>query len=146
VTLHDSVEDCCSSEYGWMQNELCATRSNKTTTDKYWPDETNGRCFRDSETPAKDLGKLLFNSAGECCLTSIWWLSEAVCLAASGDAATASATVSGTGKFYILWEEEQCAKDEKDTLAKTWDDLYDTESECCDKMPWVDQEHCALTS
>jgi len=138
VTIHDSVEDCCSSEYGWMQNELCATRSNKTTTDKYWPDEIKGRCFSDSDTPATDMGISLFDSAGECCLTSLWWLSEAVCLAASGAASTAS----GTGKYYILWDKEKCAIDENDNLAEAWDELFDGENECCDKLSWIDREHC----
>jgi len=143
VLLHDSAESCCSAEYAWM-NELCVFRSNNTATDKYWPDETQSRCFKDSEKPAKDLGLPLFESAIECCQTYMVWLSEASCVSASDIPA------NGTYKFFVHWESEQCGKDcvgpaPCTGLAQRWNDLYETESSCCDMLPWLGREDCVYT-
>jgi len=145
VVLHDSVEDCCSAEHDWMTSELCVARSGNTDTDKYWPDETEGRCFKDAENPAQDLGIPLFNSAIECCQTKIWWISEAMCVSASNNT-----SAEGSGNFFLDWHNEQCGKDCEGPapcagLAPQWEDLYDTESSCCDRIPWVDREDCVYT-
>ena len=55
VVLHDTAEECCSTEYDWMEIELCAARSTQTDINKYWPDKINSKCILDSQTPAEDL-------------------------------------------------------------------------------------------
>jgi hypothetical protein len=144
VVFHNSVEACCSAEFGWMTKDICTTRSSKTTTDKYWPDQINGRCFKDADKPAKDLGIPLFSSASECCLTSIGWISEATCVSASGISA------NGTDKFFLHWQSEQCVKDcvgpaPCKGLAQSWDRLYQTETLCCNMIPWTAREDCMYT-
>ena len=147
MVLHNSAEDCCSTEYDWIETELCAARSTQTAIDKYWPDQINGKCIKDSETPAEDLSVSLFNSTVECCTASISWLPKAACVAASGDTATAA---QGSGKFFIDWVYERCAKDCEGSapcggLAQSWDDLYEAESACCDMIPWIARENCVYT-
>lgn len=143
VVLYSSAEDCCSTEYGWMENELCAARSIETLTDKYWPDKINSKCFKDSQNPATDLDVMLFNTIAECCKSSIWWVSEAACVATGDD------ETKGTSKFYVDFASERCAKDCEGPapcagLAMKWDDLYETESDCCDMIPWIDPKYCVF--
>jgi len=85
VVFHDTAEECCSIEYNWMNNELCAARSDQIQVNKYWPDMTNSKCILDSQTPAEELSIMIYNSTAECCSEGIYWLSEAECLTASGN-------------------------------------------------------------
>jgi len=147
VVLHNSATECCSTEYGWMNSELCAARSTKTLLEMYWPDKINSRCSKESEIPADDLGVLLFDSLAECCTASISWRSKAECVAASGGGDS-----SGTGKFYVDWGGSgRCVKDCKGSppcfkLAQSWDDLYDTESDCCDVISsWIPRKDCVYS-
>ncbi|KAL3784989.1 LOW QUALITY PROTEIN: hypothetical protein HJC23_011190 [Cyclotella cryptica] len=70
IVLHNSAEACCTSEYNWIDVELCSLRSTQTAAGKYWPDMVNGKCLDDSKVPATDLSVTLFDSAAECCNAS----------------------------------------------------------------------------
>jgi len=83
IIFHDTAEECCSIEYNWMNNELCAARSDQIQVNKYWPDMTNSKCILDSQTPAEELSIMIYNSTAECCSEGIHWLSETECLTAS---------------------------------------------------------------
>ena len=147
MSLHDSAEACCSSEYVWIDVELCAARSTQTAIGKYWPDMINGKCVKDSELPTNNLSVPLFNSTTECCTSGIFWLSEEACAAASGINVT---MVKGSNKFYVDWVNEHCVKDCNGSapcggLAQTWDILYDSESDCCASIPWISAENCTYS-
>jgi len=144
VVLHDTAEDCCSIEYDWIENELCAARTTHTPLDKYWPDMLNGKCIKDSETQSEDLDVSIWNSKSECCTNKIHWKSEAKCLTDSGDNATVA---QGSRQFFIDWVNEQCIQDCEGPapcggIGKSWEELYETENACCEMIPWVEREEC----
>jgi len=148
LTLYDAAEDCCSTEYSWMNTKLCVSRVEKNTTVEYWPDKIEGRCFLDSENPAEDLGVVTFNSIEECCSTTITWKTEAKCVSSSGGGST-----SGTGKFFVSWlvgDHGRCVQDCEGTppclkLAESHDVLYDTASACCNMLGWVAPKECVYS-
>jgi len=147
VVLHDSAKDCCSPEYGWIENDLCAARSDQLPLNSYWPDMLNGKCIKDTEMPAEDLDVPIYNSASECCKASIHWVSVAECVATSGGN---PAVAQGTGQFFVDWVTEQCVQDCEGPspcggTVKSWEELYDTENACCEMIPWIDQEECVYT-
>lgn len=145
IVLHDTPEECCSTEYEWMENELCAARSTQTDVKKYYPDKTNSKCILDSQTAAEDLSISIYNSTAECCAEGIYWLSEVECLIASGD----SALPHGSDKYFLDWTHYRCVQDCEGPapcgglgLAKSWQETYDTAQECCDKIPWISRKEC----
>jgi hypothetical protein len=54
VVLHDAAEDCCSTEYSWIDTELCAALTTHALHRKYWADKS-GKCYQDSVVPTEDL-------------------------------------------------------------------------------------------
>jgi len=143
--FHDSAEACCDSEYEWIETELCARRSTKTLIEKYWPDQTNSKCVKDSETPADDLSVSLFDTIEACCTADIYWLSKAACVAATNENATA-ATPQGSGKYYIDWIHEKCVMDDgaDGIVAGAWDELFDDVIACCNEIPWIERQDCVI--
>jgi hypothetical protein len=83
VVLHDTAEECCSSEYSWIDTELYAARTTHALNSKFWADKT-GKCYQDSVVPTEDLSVELYDSIEDCCAFGVPWLSEGSCLAASG--------------------------------------------------------------
>ena len=147
VPLYESAEDCCTEQYGWIENDLCVMRTTLTTATKYWADKVNGKCVDDSVTPTEDLSLTIYDTLSDCCTNEIQWLSENSCTVASDPTATASA---GTGKYYINWSEEECVKDcvtgtgcgglAPDYMDENY--LYDSASACCSLMGWNDISEC----
>jgi len=142
IVLHNTPEECCSTQYNWMTHELCVARSKLTNSNVYWPDKTNSKCFQDNETPALELSVPVYTSMIDCCKEEIYWLPEHACLIASGESIAGAAT----NKFFVNWDHEQCAQDSEGshTLPNVWDDLFDTISECCDRIPWVTRSDCPV--
>ena len=107
----------------------------------------NGKCVDDSETPAEDLSVELYDSISECCTSGIQWLTKDECILASNSTDVGSV---GTGKYYIIWRKEECVKDCEGPgcggIADSWHDLYDTASECCGRMPWIDMSDCVTSA
>jgi len=147
VMLHDSAEACCRAEYQWIDVELCTVRSNQTRLEKYWPDKTNSKCYKDSENPTVDLSVQIFDTASECCKVGIFWLSENECLSASG---VTPEVTAGSSKFYVDWERMKCVKDCEGAapcggFAHWWEYLYGSASACCVKLPQYDSvEECVF--
>ena len=146
IRLYDSASACCLAEFGWMENELCVARSNAITVDKYWPDKTKSKCFMDSKMPAQDLTVQLYNTAEACCRGSIGWIDIDHCTAVSSGT---GAQAQGSSKFYVDWSAQKCVKDcvlGSDTtcggVAENWEILYDSTSECCDQLQWVERKKC----
>ena len=82
VVLYDTPEDCCSFEYVWIDNQLCADRSADRPNAKYWADEIAGRCHQDSVNPTQDLSASLYDTIEDCCAFELSWMSLAECLVA----------------------------------------------------------------
>jgi len=147
IVLHDTAEECCSSEYGWMGTELCAARSDQINVNKYWPDKIKSKCILDSQEPAEDLSISIFDSVFECCKEGIHWLSEAACLTASGY----SVAIVASNLFFVDWVHGQCVQDCDGEApcagldqARIHDEMYVTAGQCCDKIPWVLREDCVF--
>lgn len=148
VVLHESAEECCAAEYGWMEGELCAARSDRVEVDKYWPDKINSKCVLDSEEPATDLSVSIYDSIAECCEEEILWLSLTKCLISSGE----NAALFASNTFFVDWERGgRCVRDCEGPApciglgqVQNYNELYDTEEECCDQIPWVPGENCVF--
>ena len=148
VPLYESAEDCCTQQYGWIENDLCVMRTTLTTATKYWADKVNGKCVDDSVTPTEDLSLTIYDTISDCCTNEIQWLSEISCTVASDSTAAAYA---GTGKYYINWSDEQCVKDcvtgagcgglAPDYMDET-NYMFDSASACCSFMSWNDISEC----
>eukprot|EP00956_Cyclotella_meneghiniana_P019119 scaffold32514_cov57-Cyclotella_meneghiniana.AAC.1 len=143
VVLHDTPEDCCTHEYDWIDNGLCAARSTLSPLNKYWADKTNAKCEDDSVNPTTDLSAAIYNSIESCCSKGLSWLTEAECLSASG----METTGLGTNKYYVDFTSEQCSQDCEGPapcggLTKQWNVLYDTEDECCKQIWWIAKRDC----
>ena len=125
VVLHDSAEDCCSAEYSWLSTTVCVAASGDAVTTtpgtgKFYIDWASDSCAQDCEGPP---------SLRRAC------------------AELGRSLRPGTGKFYVHWSSERCAQDCEGPapcagLVHNWDDLYDTESGCCDKIPWIERDYC----
>lgn len=141
VALYDSLNTCCAAKFGWITRGLCISRSNSTVTEKYWPDMTNSKCVKDSEKAAKDLSVQLFDTAKECCETSIVWERSVACIASStGEVA------QGSSDYFVDWIKRKCVQDCEGAapcggIAKKWDVMYASRKECCD-MLWNDPDEC----
>ena len=143
VVLHDTPENCCTHEYNWIDNELCAARSTHSTLNKYWADKTNGKCEDDSVNPTTDLSAAIYESIESCCSEGLSWLTEAECLSASG----MDMTGLGSDKYYVDFVNEQCIKDCEGSapcggFAKEFNVLYGSEDECCEQLWWIAKRDC----
>ena len=143
VVLHDTPEDCCTHEYDWIDNDLCAARSTLSPLNKYWADKTNAKCEDDSVNPTTDLSAAIYNSIESCCSEGLSWLTEAECLSASG----MDSTGLGTNKYYVDFASEQCSQDCEGPapcggLTKQWNILYSTADECCEQIWWIAKKDC----
>ncbi len=146
VVLHETAEDCCFSEYLWMDVELCAARTTLTSFGKYWPDKTKGKCLKDYEMPAEQLDVQIFGSLEDCCAFGISWLTEEECFKASG-IDVEIATDVGSNRFYLDWSLMKCVQDcigdaPCGGLAPYWVTLYEFSSDCCDRLSDIPDEEC----
>ena len=66
-----------------MQKWHCTSSANEAVANMYWPDKTNSKCVKYSKMSATDLTVQLFDSAQECCKTSISWVHLPVCVSMS---------------------------------------------------------------
>ena len=139
---YDTAEECCLFEYNWIDNGLCAARTTRDPNSKYWADKS-GKCYQDSVVPTEDLSVELYDSIEDCCAFGLSWLSPRACLAASGIAVTGL----GSSSFYV--QSEKCVKDCEGAapcggLAEKSNFKFNTEDECCARLPWVARDECVL--
>lgn len=148
VVLHETAEACCSSEYLWMDVDLCAARSTQTSRGKYWADKTNGKCLKDYEVRETELDVQMFDSINECCEFGVFWLTKAECYASSGfSSEEADDEKAGSNMFYVNWILEQCVRDCEGPapcggLAQAWDHLYMQSIDCCARLPGIPKDKC----
>jgi len=146
IVLYETAEACCSAEYNWIDVELCAARTTKTSLRKYWPDKGNSKCVEGLEMPSSQLNVQIFGTLEECCASGIFWLSKDACFAASG---IAEAEIE-SNKFYIDWINQYCVQDCVGSapcggLAQAWDTVYDSASACCAQIPVLRADDCVYS-
>ncbi|KAL3804075.1 hypothetical protein HJC23_006466 [Cyclotella cryptica] len=151
MSLFDTVEECCTEAFGWIDVTLCTALSANTTTDLFYvsiPDEAckkhcpvDPATFECGGTP-QDLATALFETVDECCAAKLPHIDEALCVAIS--------TNTSTNKFYLLDDvckqdcpidptTFECGGNPRDVSAT----LYDTIEECCaEKLAFIDESLC----
>ena len=136
-----SISDCCNKEFSWIDNDLCAARSEGNAVDKYWPDQINGKCVKDSVEQAKDLSVPLFDTPEACCKERMSWVLHEKCVA---EADGGSFNYQGTNKYYV--QSGKCVKDceagsgtDCGGFATQWDPLSESKSACCNERLWWDE-------
>ena len=91
----------------------------------------------------------LYDDIESCCENYYQW-EEDVCIENSGGNTVATAT----GKWYVNHQEEVCVQDCPKSvggycggLAKEWDQLYNSEKDCCDvQLSWIASSVCEARS
>eukprot|EP00956_Cyclotella_meneghiniana_P006259 scaffold8187_cov42-Cyclotella_meneghiniana.AAC.5 len=115
VVLHDTPEDCCTREYDWIDNDLCAARSTHSTLNKYWADKRNDKCEADS----------------------------AECLSVSGMDMTGLGIYKYYVDFVNEQCSQDCEGPAPcGGLKKQWNILYGSEDECCEQLWWIAKRDC----
>jgi hypothetical protein len=99
----------------------------------------------------------MFNDQNSCCKKYYpWSLAKCMSIASvspttsssSGIITTTTTTIApGSGKWYMNWSKYKCVKDciggfQCGGLAKSWDQLYTTQSACCADKAWWNSD-CA---
>eukprot|EP00804_Cyclotella_cryptica_P015488 CCRYP_003530-RA/>CCRYP_003530-RA protein AED:0.49 eAED:-0.02 QI:0/0/0/0.42/1/1/7/0/872 len=143
IALHNNVDECCKSEYNWIEGNLCSVKSMKSSEDDYWwPDMSNSKCIKGSDAPIMDLSVQLYSTVEACCVSGISWLSKSACVAASN-----KSTPQGSGKYFVDWVRTICKQDTgvDENVANSWDEQFDDMESCCDQIWWVAKNECLLS-
>ncbi|KAL3802045.1 hypothetical protein HJC23_010801 [Cyclotella cryptica] len=138
IALHNNVDECCKSEYNWIEGNLCSVKSMKSSEDDYWwPDMSNSKCIKGSDAPIMDLSVQLYSTVEACCVSGISWLSKSACVAASN-----KSTPQGSGKYFVDWVRTICKQDTgvDENVANSWDEQFDDMESCCDQI-WSQSSH-----
>ncbi|KAL3786559.1 hypothetical protein HJC23_006809 [Cyclotella cryptica] len=136
IVLHNNVDECCESEYNWIEGDLCSVKSTKASEDNYWwPDKNNNKCIKGSDMSVENLSVQIYNTIEECCADSITWLSKSACVAGSNPSVS-----KGSGKYFVDWVHATCKQDTgvADNVANSWDPLFDHMNACCEQIWWSD--------
>jgi hypothetical protein len=160
VQLFDTVEACCASKFGWMDGDLCESKTTGTATNKWYVNYQDNACVQDCTAAANspcdgspsDSSIQLFSTAAACCTAKLGWLDSTTCESVS---TTGSASTTGTNKWYADYASSGTCKMDcvvasgspscggvlSNTAGVT---LYDDEDACCAaKFGWQDTSVCA---
>lgn len=159
IQFFDTAASCCSSKFGFMDNDLCVALTTGAHTNKWYVDYQSNSCVQDCATATNspcagtpsDLSMALFDTAASCCSNKLGWVSSATCESIS---ATGAAAATGTLKYYADYSSGTCKKDcaAANTspecggiLTNTaGESLFDTSAACCaGKFGWIDTDLCA---
>ena len=142
--LSNTREECCKNFYEWNLYSCTGTKPTLTNGD-YYPDWSGGsstQCLNDGEVPDYMLYSqawYLSTTLEKCCERHFFWNINA-CLGTSPDAVDV-----GTDKWYVEWKTSTCVQDcvgesPCGGIAESWDELYSSKDQCCDKrLPWVNK-------
>jgi hypothetical protein len=133
------VDECCKSEYNWIEGDLCAVKSTKSSENFWWADMSNGKCVESSEKHIEDLSVKLHNTVEACCVVGIPWISKSACVAASNETSS-----KGSGKYFVDWVHTTCKQDTGvgENVANSWDELFEDMPSCCDQIWWNEKDDC----
>lgn len=152
-----TVESCCEHYYNWDYNECITDSGGSTSTSatfKWYVNHHEEVCQQDcpevaSKASCGGLAKTwdqLYESVTACCEDRVSWIPSSSC-----ESKSLGMSIVGTSLWYPDFVLEKCVKDCEDSadpsckgFAKSWDDLYSTSSECCDRLWWVDRSECSV--
>ena len=122
-------------------------QSTQSSVNKYWPDQGNSKCVKYQNRAPQDLSVPILDTAESCCANYIGWISLSACVA---DADKTNALESGSGKYFIDWEEMKCAIECNGPPPCGGVDaggnieLFETADDCCNRLSWIDRDDCLL--
>jgi len=162
IWMHDTLAECCSSNYGWNYATCIGTAPTPTATTPtatpglYYPDwlETDHVCRNDNGQPSYMTGNpslWMHSTLAACCTTNYSWNYD-VCVATTSSGtstsgtstsgtSTAGTSTAGTNKYYMSWTANTCVQSCVGAspcggLAANWDILYTTLKTCCEERNW----------
>jgi len=163
LQLFDTMELCCKGKLGYINEHLCAARSNAAGSghsNKFYPDQGENVCKQDCATTSggacagapTDLSIPLYDTAEACCKGSVGWVDSDSCQQISS-----SGSVAGTDKYHVDYSNNKCVKDcavdaadpDCDGIVENKADvqLFDTRDLCCkEKLGWINEHLCAARS
>ena len=155
VPLSPTAGTCCGTTLPWVDNALCESNSNpsSTGTNKYYAVNPGGKCLRDCDVGlgcARVTGAstVLHNTITECCTISQNWVDDMFCATRSIDSYSNGWIVDGTNPKCV----QDCAAGSLPLCANPDHDspstrIFATPTECCQtNLSWVDLAICVADS
>lgn len=156
--LSDDLETCCETHFGWAKSE-CIGRSggdiSALATGKWYVNHQDQICQQDCAEAGGTCGGLakphdtLYDTPAACCAEKLSWIVTSTCEVHSTLSTSTGVTAVGTNQWYIDWWLEKCVKDCDESLdpscgglAKRWDELFGSSSECCDRIAYIERAEC----
>lgn len=150
--FYETVTDCCSSQFNWINQDLCTAQSFGESTSKFYADQQNRVCKQDCPEGSgrlcagspTDFSEPLFTDVDTCCSTRLSWLSEHLCK-------QTPASEAGSDEYYIKWSFCNCVKNCVTSngpgcggLAESYDVLYSNSGACCAQpfFSWIEPGDC----
>jgi hypothetical protein len=159
VQFFDTVAQCCTAKFNWMDSGLCASLTTGARTNKWYVDYQSNKCVQDCPVAANspcggtppDMSMQLFNDAATCCSSKLGWVQKDTCKTVSEGGSAAAST--GTLDYYADYSSGTCKKDcaASNTspecggvLSSTvGTQLFDTAAACCSaKFGWINKDLC----
>ena len=132
-------------------NTKCVVQQAASTTGSTITCDANGEVT----SPAPDAGVTcveditvstkLYSTLQDCCEANVSWDVDNCKHASQGT------QYQGSGEFYVDWTMSQCVQDCPASttvgstcggIAKTWDKLYTTVQDCCNRLSWIPSSKC----
>jgi len=149
-----SLDACCERHFNWDKPTCISVgggNPSDAATGKWYVNHEKEICQQDcTEETGGPCGGLanrwdaLHETAEDCCEQRLGWKITSVC-----EAQSTLQTVVGTSLWYVDWSDQKCVKDCDDSsdsacggLAKKWDDVYDSVSDCCDRIWYIERAEC----
>ncbi|KAK1743061.1 putative peroxidase family protein [Skeletonema marinoi] len=156
VELYTSAANCCSAQLAWLPSAGCEARSTageNNPTDLFWASSDGCRedCTGGTNCESAPSSAKLYSDAEECCKKANNWLDLEWCETRA--ASDFSSTSTGTGQWFVDYEDGVCHKDCGDNSAEcelaTSGSLnfFSSASDCCKgSLGSVDQDACVQGS
>merc|ERR1712176_16876 len=185
VDVYESIDECCKEGQSWVDFGFCTSRSVGDYTNGWVVDYRAEKCMKDcdpalgppcSNSEHNDQSAPIFDTAKDCCDTSLSWVDADVCTSLScsrGPAPTStssssssaislssstSSSADGTGrsgKYFADYNSGSCFKDaapcaeDPVTCAEAPPpvQLYDSIADCCKRgQSWINFDFCTSRS
>jgi len=149
-----SLDGCCERYFSW---DIYTCKGNSATAPiGFYPNwgKSGTKCLNSTQTTSTIPDHMMQNpeywldsDIEACCERHYNWVFSD-CISLSGGSSSSTAT----GNWYVDWSMEKCVKDCSDSsdancggFAKTWDALYSTSSDCCEKRLWyIERDECTV--
>jgi len=155
VPLFPTAGACCGTTLPWVDNELCESNSDpsSTGTNKYYAVNPGGKCLRDCDVGlgcARVTGTstVLHNTIAECCTISQNWVDDMFCASRSINSFSNGWIVDGTNPKCVqdcaAGSSPLCANPDHDSPSTR---IFATPTDCCQtNLNWVDLARCVADS